>query len=347
MEHHFRTTQRWKVEYSPHTLTEYVSERTGMRVVVTDQAGPKILGTFLVATEIFDDSGSPHTLEHLCFLGSKSYPYKGLLDKVATRIYSTTNAWTSTDHTAYTLETAGYAAFAKILPIYLEHILFPTLTDSGCYTEVFHIDGSGHDAGVVYSEMQGVQNTQAELMELRGKRILYPENVGFRYETGGMLEQLRVLTADRIRQFHHELYQPQNLCLLLAGEIDHEDLLLTLEKFEESIVPSLPHDTVPYKRPWLDSPQPPSLSETRIEVVEFPEEDESVGEVSIKYFGPSVTDQIQSRAPCLKARPQLTLCSDCHGCRSCLPCLFVSFHLGECPGRKGAGCNRGLLLPHA
>ena len=344
MKHHFRTSQSWKVEYSPHTLTEYVSERTGLRVVVTDQAGPKVQGIFLVATEILDDSGSPHTLEHLCFLGSKSYPYKGLLDKVATRIYSTTNAWTSTDHTAYTLETAGYAAFAKILPVYLEHILFPTLTDAGCYTEVFHIDGSGHDAGVVYSEMQGVQNTQAELMELRGKRILYPKNVGFRYETGGMLEQLRVLTADRIRQFHRELYQPQNLCLLLAGTIDHEDLLLTLEKFEESILPDIPDKNRPFQRPWLDSAQPPPISETRIEVVEFPEEDESVGEVSIKYFGPSVTDQLQGKVVCRKAIVKLTFSSNCHGSGSCIPCLFVSFDLGERAGRKGAGCNSGLLL---
>ena len=300
MKNHFHRTQQFKVEYSPHSVTEYVSDRTGMRVVVTDQAGPKVIGNFLVATEIFDDSGSPHTLEHLCFLGSRSYPYKGLLDKVATRIYSNTNAWTATDHTAYTLETAGYAAFSQILPVYLDHILLPTLTDAGCYTEVFHIDGSGHDAGVVYSEMQGVQNTQAELMELRGKRIMYPREIGFRYETGGMMEQLRVLTADRIRQFHRDMYQPQNLCLLITGAVDHKHLLSTLEAFEDSVFPHLPSGTKDsFKRPWLESPQPSPLSKTTIEVVEFPEEDESVGEVSVKYFGPSVTDQVGSTFPAL------------------------------------------------
>ena len=293
MAHHFKRTQKIEVEYSPHTLTEYVSERTGMRVMVTDQAGPKVQGTFVLATEIFDDSGSPHTLEHLCFLGSKSYPYKGLLDKLATRMYSTTNAWTAVDHTAYTVETAGYQAFVKILPMYLEHILLPTLTDSGCYTEVFHIDGSGHDAGVVYSEMQGVQNTQSELMELRGKRIMYPEGIGFRYETGGMMEQLRVLTADRIRQFHRDMYQPKNLCLLITGEIDHDDLLSTLETFESSIMSDTPATDMPFKRPWLDSKQPPPLDKTHIEFVEFPEADESVGEISIRYFAPPIEDAIQ------------------------------------------------------
>src|SRR5437764_10101163 len=85
------------------------------------------------------------------------------------------------------------------LPIYLEHVLLPTLTDAGCYTEVHHIDGDGQDAGlvilsqlttsryshassVVYSEMQGVQNTASEIMDLKARRLLYPENIGYRYE---------------------------------------------------------------------------------------------------------------------------------------------------------------------
>ncbi len=295
MSRHFKATQHVKIEYGPQKLTEYVSDRTGMRIVVVDQPGPKVLGFFAVATEILDDSGSPHTLEHLCFMGSKSYPYKGLLDKVATRGYSTTNAWTATDHTAYTLETAGYAAFAQILPMYLEHVIVPTLTDAGCYTEVFHVDGSGHDAGVVYSEMQAVQNTQSELMELEAKRLLYPEGIGFRYETGGMMEQLRVLSAERIREFHREMYQPKNLCVLVIGEVDHEHLLSTLDTFEESILSDvLDPATTKFKRPWTDSPQPPSLPKSIVTTVEFPEEDESVGEISIRYFGPSCNEQVDS-----------------------------------------------------
>ena len=299
---HFRATQKLKVSYSPHSFTEYVSSRTGMRVVVVDQKGPKVLGSFAAATEILDDSGSPHTLEHLCFMGSRSHPYKGLLDQLATRGYSMTNAWTATDHTAYTLETAGYEAFAKLLPIYLEHVILPTLTDAGCYTEVFHVDGSGNDAGVVYSEMQGVQNTQAEIMELRGKRLMYPEGVGFRYETGGMMEHLRVLTADRIRRFHRELYQPKNLCLILVGQIDHTHLLETLDNFENSILDDIPNPDAPFKRPWLDSIQPPPLTQSVSETVEFPEEDETVGEVSLKYFGPDCSDIVQCEC---RFHPQL------------------------------------------
>lgn len=87
-----------------------------MSVVVVDREGPKVNGFFTLATEIHDDSGAPHTLEHLCFMGSKSYCYKGVLDKLATRAYSNTNAWTATDHTAYTLDTAGKVISGASLP---------------------------------------------------------------------------------------------------------------------------------------------------------------------------------------------------------------------------------------
>lgn len=292
----FRKLQQFTADFCPSQFTLYESSKTGMRVVVVDQQGPKVYGYFALATEIHDDSGSPHTLEHLCFMGSKSYRYKGLLDKLATRAYSNTNAWTATDHTAYTLDTAGWEGFAQILPVYLEHVLLPTLTDSGCYTEVFHIDGSGNDAGVVYSEMQGTQNNQAEQMDLKARRILYPESVGFRYETGGLMENLRKLSADRIRAFHKEMYQPKNLCLVLIGEVDHDNMLNILDKFEASIEGDVPHIDDPFERPWTKHGKTPALEKTIVDTIEFSEEDESMGEILIGFLGHDCNDTIADAA---------------------------------------------------
>ncbi|KAI1800986.1 Metalloenzyme, LuxS/M16 peptidase-like protein [Daldinia bambusicola] len=292
----FRKLQSFQTDYAHATITQYESERSGMQVIVTDRKGPKVTGYFTLATEIFDDSGAPHTLEHLVFMGSKSYHYKGLLDKLASRAYGNTNAWTMTDNTAYTLETAGWEGFAQILPVYLEHLIVPTLTDAACLTEVHHINGEGNDAGVVYSEMQGVQYTSTEIMDIKARRLLYPENVGFRYETGGMMENLRVLTPERIRDFHREMYQPRNMCIIIVGEVDHDNLLNILDQFEESVKDDLPPLNAPFKRPWIDSAQPPPLKETIVETVEFPEEDESIGDMVLGFFGPSCNDLVESTA---------------------------------------------------
>lgn len=293
---HFRTVQKFTSDFSPNDFVLYESERTGMRIVVVDQKGPKVYGYFALATEIHDDSGAPHTLEHLVFMGSRSYKYKGLLDKLATRAYSGTNAWTATDQTVYTLDTAGWDGFAQILPVYLEHVLLPTLTDAGCLTEVHHIDGKGHDAGVVYSEMQGVQNEMDSLLDLQARRLLYPKSNAFRSETGGLMEQLRVLTADRIRDFHREMYQPKNLAVILIGEVDQPNLLDILEKFEDSIKDQVPRLDEPFDRPWMKHGRTPALTKSTIDKVDFPEEDESMGQIMIGFLGPDFNDDLLSDA---------------------------------------------------
>ncbi len=294
---HFETLLSFTADYAPTKITSYRSKRTGMSVIVVDRPGPKVQGYFTLATEIFDDTGAPHTLEHLCFMGSRSYPYKGVLDKLANRAYSNTNAWTAVDHTAYTLDTAGWEGFAQILPVYLEHLILPSLKDEGCYTEVHHINGDGEDAGVVYSEMQGVQNNGGELMDLAARRLIYPENVGFRYETGGMMEQLREkLTADRIREFHKEMYQPKNLCLVIVGEVEHDNLKAILDKFEETILDDVPKIDASFRRPWKESPEYPYLQKTTVQTVEFPEEDESAGDILIGFLGPDCNDVINISA---------------------------------------------------
>ena len=309
-----------------------------MRVAVVDQESPLVHGFFTLATEIHDDSGAPHTLEHLCFMGSRSYRYKGVLDKLANRAYSETNAYTGTDSTCYTLNSAGWDGFAQILPIYLEHIIMPTLTDAGCCTEVHHVDGAGNDAGVVYSEMQGSENSLDQLLFLKSKRLIYPESVGFRYETFGVMESLRKLTINRIREFHRQMYQPKNLCLIIIGEVDHTELLRVLDSFEETILEDVPKPDAPFRRPWVDSNQAPLLAKSILETIEFPEEDESSGQITVIFFGPPRTDKLLCRFDYSRPRDTHTDINLRlrYGCATCVPCWLTRIDLREYPGRKRA-----------
>lgn len=49
-------------------------------------------------------------------------------------------------------------------------------------------------------------------------------------------------------------------------------------------------------RPWIDSAQPPALEKTVIETVEFPEEDESTGDIVSAFFGPNCNNIIETSA---------------------------------------------------
>lgn len=133
-------------------------------------------------------------------------------------------------------------------------------------------------------------------MDLQMRRLLYPEGDGFRMETGGLMENLRILTAERIRQFHRDMYQPKNLRLVLIGEVDHSNLLDILDTFEDQIVDRVPSFDAPFKRPWVTSKRTPPLSKTLVDTVEFPEEDESTGEIQIAFLGPETTDDLGETA---------------------------------------------------
>jgi len=79
------------------------------------------------------------------------------------------------------------------MPVFLDHILQPTLTDAAFHTEVHHLNEELENAGVVYCEMQGRESSESDIIYRALMRELFDENSGYRSETGGMLKDLRVL----------------------------------------------------------------------------------------------------------------------------------------------------------
>ncbi|GJQ15676.1 hypothetical protein GpartN1_g7467.t1 [Galdieria partita] len=277
-------------------IEKYISKETSLTAVNVHVDTPIVYGYFCLGTEIRSDDGLPHTLEHLIFLGSESFPYKGVLDDIANRCLARgTNAWTDVDHTAYTLETAGSEGFISMLPIYLDHILFPLLTDEGFLTEIHHINGEGLDAGVVYSEMQARENTGSSRAHRQLLRCLYgtPEVCGLSSETGGILANIRELTNEQVRQYHEQYYRPENLCVIVIGNVDTEVLLSTLQTIEDKMTKKRRERGwlgTPFEKPWKDPIPPMPPLESEVLSITFPADDESSGSLYLGWRGPSWND---------------------------------------------------------
>ncbi|WVO17244.1 hypothetical protein L204_104936 [Cryptococcus depauperatus] len=299
----FKLLKAFPIKHAPVSIAKWRSEKTGLTVVLGSHQAPITNGYFVIASEIFDDTGRPHTLEHLIFLGSKRYPYKGVLDQLANRAGSDgTNAWTEDDHTAYTIATTGSEGFLKMIPIFVDHILHPTITDAGFVTEVYYINDVGEDAGVVYSEIQASENSAPDLMALEGQRTLYSPTSAYRSQTGGLMHKLRVLTAQHIRDYHAKYYKPYNLCLVIDGAVPIPELFKILNDEVDPIIlaqnSSQPIPPPDWKRPFVDSPSalPISIPKSIVKVVDFMDDDESVGELAINFLGPPPTDHLTKLA---------------------------------------------------
>lgn len=215
------------------------------------------------------------------------------------------------------MSAAGEMGFLNLLPVFVDHILFPKLSETSFVTEVFHIDGDGKDAGVVYSEMQGRQNSAYDIahrayvqlsfnevalfgsnLSFRYRQALYPSGSGYRSETGGLMKALRILDIAQIRKYHSEYYLPNNICIVVTGKISTERLLNEItEKIERSIER---HGNIfetvqsDWKRPFVgtNSSLVPRIPENQTITYEFPSMETSLGEFKMIMIGPSLHDQL-------------------------------------------------------
>lgn len=259
-------------------VTKYVSKKTGLTVTIATVQSPIVKGLFCVTTEASTDDGLPHTLEHLIFLGSDAYPYKNTLGLLARRSLARhVNAWTARDQTCYTVDTVGSKGFLNILPPYLDHIFFPLLRDEHFVTEVHHINGKGEDAGVVYSEMQAIENERNAYFETMKK--VYPGNNGFTKNTGGKLKNLRQnTTIENIREYHKHFYRPDNANIIITGSVEPENVFEALEAIEDKMLRTQTKRPL-FERPFMTELEP--LTESETFKIEFPDKEEKFGSVSL------------------------------------------------------------------
>lgn len=273
-------------------LAEYVSNRCGLRVLIAEVERPLLDSVFLLRTEASDDSGCPHALEHLVFFGSDKYPYKGVLDAVANRCLAEgTNAWTATDHTAYTLTTAGYTGFMNLFEVYLDHIMHPILSDEAYLTEVHAVTSEGASEGVLYSEMEDHEYRCDSMVDRAVKGVLYPKNCGYRFETGGRLDDIRKMSNDVVRAYHRQFYRWDNLAIILVGRLPIDTFLTKLTAYLRSENAQAASSALPWTR---TVPVPSNIGRTHLNV-EFPTSEcgDDLCEVTLGWRGPAWKDFLE------------------------------------------------------
>lgn len=105
-------------------------------------------------------------------------------------------------------------------------------------------------------------------------------------------QPFRKLTYLTVRDYHGKYYVPHNLCLIVGGALSSGTQSL-LKMVQEQIEPSiLAHgQKLPAKitRPFIDTPSAKRvpIPKTIKKDVEFPEKDESMGELLLVYMGPA------------------------------------------------------------
>lgn len=223
----------------------------GLEVILhVDRSDPiaAVVMTFHVgsAREVEGRTGFAHLFEHLFFLDSEHLGPGGL-DRLMTRIGSSTNGSTTRDRTNY----------FEVVPIDgLEKALWAEADKLGWFINTVTEDVLAKEKQVVKNEKrQGVDNVPYGHSSYVIDRALYPEGHPYRWQVIGSLEDLDAATLQDVKEFHERWYGPNNATLVVAGDIDVEQTKAWIEKYFGEIPR---RDTPP-------TPEPPPvvLPETR------------------------------------------------------------------------------------
>jgi zinc protease len=194
-------------------------------------------------------TGVSHWVEHMNFKGTTNIPrdqMKGMVERVG----GMWNGYTWIDQTTY-LETAGRDALDDLLFIEAERMA------NGLY----EIDECESERTVIISELQGGENDPDQLLDQEVTATAFRSHP-YRHPTIGWLPDLRSMTRDDLYGHYRRYYIPNNATLVIAGDVDADDVLRRVER----TLGKIPAGDAPARSAIVE---PPQLGERRV-VIERP-----------------------------------------------------------------------------
>jgi zinc protease len=156
-------------------------------------------------------TGFAHLFEHLMFMGTRRAPNK-MFDAWMEAEGGSNNAWTSEDRTDY--HDVG-PAHALPLLLWLEADRFASLGQ-----EMTQAKLDAQREVVRNERRQTYENQPYTKADLRLPELLFPEGHPYHHPVIGSHEDLTAANVDDVKAFFARWYAPNNISLVVAGDID-------------------------------------------------------------------------------------------------------------------------------
>jgi len=184
--------------------------------------------------ETDEERGLAHYLEHMAFNGTKHFPADTLVEyfqRQGMSFGADTNAYTSFDHTAYMLELpkgdgASLAEGLKVLRDIADGMLIEQ-------TEV------EKERGIIFAEKRARDSVEYRTALAEYQFVLPQVRMTHRWPIG-VSETLEAADAARLRGYYERWYRPDNMALVIVGEIDPADTVALIREAFGSMQPAGP-----------------------------------------------------------------------------------------------------------
>ncbi|NHM29844.1 M16 family metallopeptidase [Neobacillus terrae] len=164
-----------------------------------------------------ENNGISHFLEHMFFKGTKTKSAREIAESFDS-IGGQVNAFTSKEYTCY---------YAKVLDTHAQFAL-DVLSDM-FFNSTFVDEELKKEKNVVFEEIKMYEDTPDDLVhDLLGKAVYGSHPLG--YPILGTEETLETFTGEKLQQYIHERYTPDDVVISIAGNVS-ETFINEVEKY--------------------------------------------------------------------------------------------------------------------
>jgi predicted Zn-dependent peptidase len=167
--------------------------------------------------EDLQNNGISHFLEHMFFKGTTTRTAKEIAESFDS-IGGQVNAFTSKEYTCY---------YAKVLDTHSQFAL-DVLADM-FFHSTFVEEELNKERNVVLEEIKMYEDTPDDIVHDLLSRAVYGEHP-LAYPILGTEETLNTFTGEKLNDYIHERYSPENVVISIAGNIT-ESFILEVEKY--------------------------------------------------------------------------------------------------------------------
>ncbi|MEL7371631.1 MAG: insulinase family protein, partial [Myxococcota bacterium] len=200
----------------------------GLRVLVQENHASAVVAAQVwvevgSADETADEAGLAHVHEHMLFKGTARRPVGAIAADVEAA-GGDINAWTSLDQTVYHVTIAS-----RELPVALD-ILADAVQHSA-----FDPDELSRELEVVLEEVRRGRDQPSRVASHMLMASVFAEHP-YERPVIGFEQTIRQFTRPMILDFYRRWYQPQNMCLVVVGDVDSAEVVdLASRLFDESL----------------------------------------------------------------------------------------------------------------
>ena len=184
-----------------------------------------------------NNKGIAHIMEHSVLCGSKKYKVKEPFNELMKGSLNTyLNAITYSDKTIYPVASTNDKDFENLFKVYIDAVFNPLIYEK---KEIFLQEGWRYEfnedlsklnyTGIVYNEMKGAFSDHERILSNAISKSLFMTSP-YRFESGGIPEDITDLSYEEFLDFHKKYYHPSNSYIYFYGNINIEKYLKYIDE---------------------------------------------------------------------------------------------------------------------